>query len=293
MKNSLKQTLEEHQEKINRLIAANIPLLGEKSRLRDACEYALLNGGKRFRPALVFLVADALKSQSDLSFAALAVEYFHTASLIADDLPCMDDDAERRNMPALHIAFGEATALMASYALISAGYGAIAKNAELLNSTNESHAMHGYQICCLALENISFNTGLYGATGGQFLDLNPPNLEIATLYAIANKKTASLFEISFVLGWLFGGGDLKKLPSVKKAAYHFGMAFQIGDDLGDMQQDLKNGTSVNIALSVGKERAQELFKQESANYLKLLDELNIASPELSACSYTAVAVNRN
>ncbi|MBA3237080.1 MAG: polyprenyl synthetase family protein [Parachlamydiaceae bacterium] len=282
MKNLLKQTLEGHQAKINCLISANVPLLGEKSRLRDACEYALLNGGKRFRPALVFLVADALNSKCDLSFAALAVEYFHTASLIADDLPCMDDDAERRNMPSLHIAFGEATALMASYALISAGYGAIAKNAEHLSSTTETHAVNGYQICCMALENVSFNTGLFGATGGQFLDLNPPDLEIKTLYSIANKKTASLFEISFVLGWLFGGGDLKKLPLVKKAAYHFGMAFQIGDDLGDMQQDLKNGTEVNIALSVGKERAQELFDQESASYQQLLGELNIASPELSA-----------
>lgn len=278
MKTLLKQTLEKHQAKINDLINTSVPFLGEKSRLRDACEYALLNGGKRFRPALVFLVADALKSTGDLSYAALAVEYFHTASLIADDLPCMDDDAERRNKPSLHIAFGESTALMATYALISAGYGALAKNAELFNSTTAN----GYQIGCLAFENVSFNTGLFGATGGQFLDLNPPNLDITTLYAIANKKTASLFEISFVLGWLFGGGDLDKLSLVKRAAYHFGMAFQIGDDLGDMEQDIINGTAVNIALSVGKEHAQELFEQETANYLKLLDELNIASPELSA-----------
>ncbi|MGZ3633833.1 MAG: polyprenyl synthetase family protein [Parachlamydiaceae bacterium] len=282
MQTLLKQTLEDYRKKIDILIAENMPLLGEPSRLRDACEYALLNGGKRFRPALVMMVGNAVNDNYDLSYAALAIEYFHTASLIADDLPCMDDDSERRNQPSLHIAFGEATALMVSYALISAGYGCLAKNAQKLAEKNVPFSSNAYQVCTLAVENVSYNTGLFGATGGQFLDINPPDLELDTLRDIACKKTASLFEISFVLGWLYAGGDLSKIALVKEAAYHFGMAFQIGDDLGDMEQDLHHGRSVNIATVVGQKRVQELLKQEIHQYLKLLEELNIASPELMA-----------
>lgn len=280
----LKQALENCRNNIDRLIHENIPYLGEPSRLRDACEYALLNGGKRFRPALVLLVADALKSKCDLSFAALAIEYFHTASLIADDLPCMDNDSERRNMPSLHIAFGEATALMASYALISAGYGLLAKNAEILAESAFAHAANADAICRLAIENVSFNTGLCGATGGQYMDMNPPDLKLATLQEIACKKTTSLFEISFVLGWLYGGGDQEKLPLVKKAAHHFGLAFQIGDDLGDMEQDQRNGRSINIASAVGVEKAKALFTEQIEQYQQLLEKLQINSPELLALS---------
>ncbi len=278
----LKQILENYRLSIDDLILKNIPQLGKKSKLRDACEYALLNGGKRFRPALVLMVANTLKNTLDLSSAALAIEYFHTASLIADDLPCMDNDDERRNHPSLHIAFNESTALMASYALISAGYTNLAKNAELLAKSSLPYASRAYEICTLAIENVSYNTGLFGASGGQFLDLDPPNLSLETLYEIAQKKTASLFEISFVLGWLYGGGDLSKLPLVKKTAYHYGMAFQIADDIQDMQQDLLRGCAINIAIAIGEERAKQLVHNEMESYAKLLKELNLNSPELLA-----------
>ncbi len=282
MTSPLKQILENYRLNIDELILKSIPQLGDKSKLRDACEYALLNGGKRFRPALVLMVANSLKTTLDLSSAALAIEYFHTASLIADDLPCMDNDDERRNQPSLHIAFNESTALMASYALISAGYALLAKNAKLLAESSLDYALNAYKICTLAVENVSYNTGLFGASGGQFLDLEPPNLSIETLYEIAKKKTASLFEISFVLGWLYGGGDLEKIHLVKKTAYHYGMAFQIADDIQDMQQDLLRGCAINIALAIGEERAKELVPHEMESYAKLLKELHLNSPELLA-----------
>ncbi|MBA3603775.1 MAG: polyprenyl synthetase family protein [Parachlamydiaceae bacterium] len=278
----LKQILENYRLSIDDLILKTIPQLGKKSKLRDACEYALLNGGKRFRPALVLMVANTLKNTLDLSSAALAIEYFHTASLIADDLPCMDNDDERRNQPSLHIAFNESTALMASYALISAGYTNLSKNAELLAKSSLPHALKAYEICMLAVENVSYNTGLFGASGGQFLDLDPPNLSLETLYEIAKKKTASLFEISFVLGWLYGGGDLTKLQLVKKTAYHYGMAFQIADDIQDMQQDLLRGCAINIAIVIGEESAKELVHKEMKSYAKLLKKLDLNSPELLA-----------
>lgn len=281
---SLVQSLENYRKTVDRLIKESIQQLGDPSRLRDACEYALLNGGKRFRPALVLLVGDALDKRYDLSLPALAIEYFHTASLIADDLPCMDDDDERRKKPSLHIAFDEATAIMASYALISAGYGFLAQHSEEVIKNDLPIAASADAICRLAVQNVSFNTGLYGATGGQFLDMHPSKLDLEDLREIARKKTASLFEISFVLGWLYAGGDFEKLPFVKKVAEHFGMAFQMADDIDDCEKDRLNGNP-NFAVTLGIEKAKELLNREIVSYDKLLKELDLATPELSALAH--------
>ncbi|MBA3957323.1 MAG: polyprenyl synthetase family protein [Parachlamydiaceae bacterium] len=258
-----------YQEKISAALDRKINTLGPKNTLRDACEYALSNGGKRFRPALVYLIADGLGNKHDVTEAALAVELFHTASLIADDLPCMDNDDERRNKPSLHKVYGETVALLSSYALIAAGYECLAKNSQSLNNPNAD------KICVLALENATHNTGLLGATGGQFLDVYPTDLSLTGQRDVINKKTVSLFEISFVLGWLFGGGDLAKLHLVKKAAAHFGMAFQIADDIDDQTQDLINHRKINIANATNVNQATKMFHVETQQFLETLQQLNI------------------
>ena len=91
--------------RIKKNLRAGIEKMGEKGVLRDACEYALLNGGKRFRPMIVLMTAEALHHGLDVMPVALSVEYFHTASLIIDDLPCMDNDDFRRGKPSLHKCF--------------------------------------------------------------------------------------------------------------------------------------------------------------------------------------------
>jgi geranylgeranyl diphosphate synthase type II len=273
-------SLTQFQANFEKLLSENLSQLGEKSPLRDACAYALLNGGKRFRPFLVHLVASAVSPKALISQASLAVEYFHTASLIADDLPCMDDDDIRRSVPSLHKAFGESTALLASYALIASGYGALVKNAHLLIQQKVPFAHQADAICTLAVENVSYNTGLWGATGGQYLDIFPPDLSFETIKDVIYKKTVSLFEISFVFGWLYAGGDINLLDDVKKAAAHFGMAFQIADDLGDQEQDLINGRKINVATIIGRDNAIDMFHKEMATYCTQLSTLNIATPEL-------------
>lgn len=272
--------LSNYQTLIDEKIKHHIPLLGGNSKLRDACEYALSNGGKRFRPAVVFMIADALGHGVDVTDAALAIEYFHTASLVADDLPCMDNDDERRSKPSTHKAHGEAMALLVSYALIAAGYGNIESNARAVNKARHPVAADSYLLGMLALENAAYNTGLMGATGGQFLDIFPPDLTLPTLREVLHKKTVSLFEIAFVFGWLFGGGNPVALPMVKKAASHFGMAFQIADDLDDVEQDDRNGRRINVALVFGVEAAQQMFHEEIAGYRKMLQELRLESREL-------------
>jgi geranylgeranyl diphosphate synthase, type II len=278
--NTFQQILSPYQTEIESKLQEAISVLGNKTPLRDACEYALMNGGKRFRPFLVLLIAKALDTTIDIIPAALAVEFFHTSSLIADDLPCMDDDDLRRNKPSLHKVYGESTALLASYALIAAGYELLAKNAAILRNSNAPHRSLSDHICVLALENSTYNTGLWGATGGQFYDINPPDLNVDTIKNILRMKTVSLFEISFVIGWLYGGGDLSKIERLKKAAYHFGMAFQIADDFGDVEQDARNGRLVNLVAVMGNEKTYELFQEELSHFEFIMQELKIDSPEL-------------
>lgn len=269
------QQLLPYKQRVEVEIRNNIEALGPKTILRDACEYALMNGGKRFRPALVFMIAEACGYSADVSKAALAVEFFHTASLIADDLPCMDNDDERRDKPSLHKAFGETTALLASYALIAAGYQGLAENAEWIKKAHLPFSDKSDRICVLALENATFNTGLFGATGGQFLDVFPPDLSLPQLRDVIHKKTVSLFEISFVLGWLYGGGEISKIDKVKKAASHFGMAFQIADDLDDCVEDAANERKVNVAVVCGKPAALKMFHEEKALFLETINDLGL------------------
>lgn len=276
------QILEPYKNSIEQSIKNYIPLLGKQTELRDACEYALMNGGKRFRPALVFMINKALGSVADVSLAALGIEFFHTASLIADDLPCMDDDDERRDRPSLHKVYGESVALLASYALIAEGYGCLAKNARLIQHASVSFSSEIDQRCLLALENATHNTGILGATGGQYLDLKPASLDLEGIRDVLFKKTVTLFEISFVLGWIFGGGDLSSLDKVKKSAEHFGLAFQIADDIGDMEQDQANGRLINIANLLGKAEALRLFHEEITQFTSSLIDLKVYSIDFQA-----------
>jgi geranylgeranyl diphosphate synthase, type II len=253
---------------IETLLKQRLDCFGIKTPLRDACEYALMNGGKRIRPLIVFMTAKALNKQLDVSNAALSVEYFHTASLIADDLPCMDNDDFRREKPSVHKIFGEATALLASYALITAAF-------EKVYESAKQHAKESGELCLMALFEASKAAGIHGATGGQYLDLYPGTLSLKGIKTIIEKKTITLFEISFLYGWIFGGGGLEFLSEVKKLGYHFGMAFQIADDLRDCFEDQKRNNPANLALYLGKEKALELFNQEKESFISLLDKLGI------------------
>jgi geranylgeranyl diphosphate synthase type II len=267
-----------HRDKIEQEIAKSILSFGEKTKLRDACEYALTTGGKRFRPLIVILVAEALGHGMSVYESALSVEFFHTASLIADDLPCMDNDDERREKPSLHKVYGEAIALLSSYALITAAFEKIHSNAVIMKDAHPPFCHFSDRACTLALESATHCAGILGATGGQFLDLFPPNQNLDTIKQVIYKKTVTLFQVSFVFGWLFGGGDVSKLEKVKKAAYHFGMAFQTADDLGDMLQDEKKQRETSIARLIGKERALALFDEEMRLLRKELQDLGILTP---------------
>lgn len=261
------------EELIEREILRAISTMGEKGLLRDACEYALTTGGKRLRPRLSLMVAESLGHGLNATPAALSVEFFHTASLIADDLPCMDNDALRRGYPSLHVKFGEDIAILASYTLIAAGYEGIFRNGELMRS-DPRFSSRSDATSVLCLQTVSQCAGLKGATQGQFLDLHPPDFTLKTILNVMNHKTSTLFEVAFVFGWLFGGGKPEWLPLVKRASRHLGMAFQISDDLMDVDQD---GENLNIVTCCGKEKARELFEEEMTRLSDALQELHLQS----------------
>ena len=279
----------------------NILLLGEQSKLRDACEYALLNGGKRIRPLIVMMVARALGNNLDVSGnitvdgsgsigtdftigndldvleACLSVEYFHTASIIADDLPCMDNDDYRRSKPALHKMHGETVALLASYALISAGYEKIFHSVQSLSKQKAPFSERANEACAISLDAATRCAGISGAVGGQFKDIFPKDRSLEEILDVIYKKTVTLFEIAFVYGWVFGGGELQKVDEIRKAAFHFGMAFQIWDDIGDMDQDGIH--SINIAQACGKEEAKRRLEEEVETFTLKMKKLGMWTPE--------------
>ncbi|HSX13829.1 MAG TPA: polyprenyl synthetase family protein [Chlamydiales bacterium] len=263
---------EKYKARVESALLQYIDGMGEKSPLRDACAYSLTNGGKRLRPILVLMIGEAL-GKNDVMPAALSVEFFHTASLIADDLPSMDNDAMRRGVPSLHVAFGETAAILASYTLMAAGYGGIHENGRIIGNDKRAMECLKYAVKC---------AGIQGATQGQYDDLFPPDLSLKTIQAIIYKKTVTLFEISFLFGWIFGGGDLSKIPLLKKSAYHLGMAFQIGDDLEDSLQDAGHIRGLNIAAALGRENAISHLEQEIASFEEKLKELSLWSSPFQA-----------
>ena len=162
----LVQLLAPYKLRIEKEIDMLIPTLGKDSKLRDACEYALMTGGKRFRPAIVFMIAEALQLNKNVNKAALAVEFFHTASLIADDLPCMDNDDLRRGKPTVHKAFDEAIALLASFSLIALAFEYLAQCAcDLRNIPHLAGKID--EICCIATQEAGRLNGIFGLTTGQ------------------------------------------------------------------------------------------------------------------------------
>ncbi len=264
-----------YRDKVEKEIAKSISSLGEKNKLRDACEYALTNGGKRFRPLIVLMISEALGRGLPIMDAALSVEFFHTASLIADDLPCMDNDDERRDKPSLHKVYGETIALLASYALITSAFERIHLSASAMRKSGLYPPEFCDRVCRLALESATHSSGIHGATAGQFLDLYPPTLNLETVKQVIYKKTVTLFEVSFMFGWLFGGGSASSIKAIQSCAIQLGLAFQIADDMEDNDQDASHSGSVNLARVLGKDLARTFFEKAMVEFKESLKGLGL------------------
>jgi geranylgeranyl diphosphate synthase type II len=198
-------------------------------RLREAIRYSLLAPGKRLRPLLVLMAAEACGCDPSRAMpAACAVEMVHAYSLIHDDLPAMDDDDLRRGRPTCHVAFGEATAILAGDALLAQAFEITARDIK----PGETAAR-----CCQELARAA---GACRLVGGQADDLDGRGSDadpFERLTSIHRRKTGAMIEVSLRLGALAARGNESQLTALSTYGRDIGLAFQIVDDLLDYRGD--------------------------------------------------------
>lgn len=266
--------LSPYQERFDWALDAILPTLGDDVRVRQAIAYSLRSGGKRLRPAIVWMIAEVLDPVRSVDLAALSVEFFHSSSLIIDDLPCMDNDDFRRGIPTTHKAFSESVAIMASFALTAAGFELISRAP--LGLKKEEEALRAvYQTASTAI-------GLKGLIGGQQLDMEPQGYDEEQIIKLIDLKTGALFDVCFVFGWLWGGGAVGQLDDLHKLAKHFGRAFQILDDIEDLEQDRIARKKSNYALAFGEEAAKSQIEENVEQFCAMAKELGLGGSPLVA-----------
>ena len=273
-------------QRLGQLISVNMP-----STVLNAMKYSVSNGGKRIRPilAIEFAKISGGNLNSALDFGC-AVEMIHTYSLIHDDLPCMDNDDMRRGKPACHIAFGEDNALLAGDALLTEAFSIIA-NTENVCAEN----------IVRAISYLSRFAGISGMVGGQVLDLQfekskPTVDEIRKMYSL---KTCGLIQASCVLGCLSGNEyDVKKINAAIEYGENLGLAFQIQDDILDIEGDAeflgkpigsdeKNDKST-IVRYFGLEKSKELVKEYTEKAISALSQFENSSETLKQLAFMLI-----
>lgn len=211
------------------LFAAPAP---ELNRLYAAMRYSVMNGGKRVRPLLAYAACEALGGKAeDANGAACAVELIHAYSLVHDDLPAMDDDDLRRGQPTTHKAFDEACAILAGDGLQSLAFTALLD--PRLNSQDADTRL-------LMVGALASAAGPAGMVGGQAIDLGSVGLKLdqAALEFMHRHKTGALIEASVKLGALASGhADQARLDALQSYARAIGLAFQVQDDILDVESD--------------------------------------------------------
>lgn len=198
-------------------------------RLRESMVYSLTAGGKRLRPILCLKAAEVFGMSWDVSISmALGFEMIHTASLIHDDLPAMDNDVLRRGKATNHVLFGESLAILAGDALMAWAFeyplGALAK------------AHVPAERICEAMRILANALGPFGICGGQVLDTDPESMETGDdfPFKVAARKTAVLIAACVESGAVLGGADQDAANAFRTYGNHLGMAFQMVDDILDV-----------------------------------------------------------
>ncbi len=220
-----KEVLEAYKSRLEAYLDA-LPMLGAPDRLRQAMRYSLLGGGKRLRGCLLLAACDLAGGDTEaaLPFAA-AMELIHAYSLIHDDLPAMDNDTLRRGKPTNHVVFGEAMAILAGDGLLTHAF-------EIMAASSHPRAFR-------ALGEIARAAGVGGMLAGQTLDVTmegtPPQMDLVE--AIHRGKTAAMLTAPLTAGLILGGAGEEAVEAGRAYGFHLGMAFQIVDDLLDLEGD--------------------------------------------------------
>jgi len=260
--NGFQTTLKQQANAVNRELDRILPdETTRPTRLHEAMRHSVFAGGKRFRPVLCIAACEACGGTQDAALdAACALEILHTYTLIHDDLPAMDDDTLRRGQPTCHIAFDEATAILAGDALLTLAFEVLAKIPTIGSS--------------LALE-LARAAGSQGVIGGQAEDLAAEGKlpDADRVEYIHRHKTAALIRAACVMGGLCAGANEDGLAALALYGESIGLAFQLTDDLLD-----ESSTQEELGKDIGSDRARgkmtypsvhgiEQTKQHSSNLI--------------------------
>jgi geranylgeranyl diphosphate synthase type II len=257
------EEFEPHCQRLRELIEQHLARSTEYGsdvppRLAAAIRHSLFAPAKRLRPLLVLLACEACgKDPGEAVAAAAAVEFIHTYSLIHDDLPAMDDDDLRRGRPTCHVAFDEATAILAGDAMLAQAF-------EIVAAGVPAAAL---QPCLVELGKAA---GPGCLVGGQYDDLNPGDLNAAAnslsgLERIHRRKTGALIKVSLRMGGLIGQGTPEQLAALLHYGGCLGLAFQITDDLLDLHGDeIKMGKKTRKDSDAGKLTYPGLLGEEAS-----------------------------
>ena len=265
----VKDVIQQLQQDVALHLTQLIEKRASDARLKEAMLYAVQSGGKRIRPLLTLAVGSAGTSSNEAELdLACALEMVHTYSLIHDDLPGMDDDDLRRGRPTVHKAFDEATAILAGDALLTLAF-EVAANANL-----EAHQL------VEAVKILSTASGMSGMISGQMKDIASEDVTIALeqMKEIHREKTGELLLAAVRLGNLFVD-DAKMKEAFVSYATHFGLAFQIQNDLQDVCW-----TSEQTGKETGKD--SELSKNTYPSLLGVEGAKDALASEISSCKRT-------
>lgn len=238
------QQFEEYLQAIENTLAGYLKVPCEPGRVLEAMGYSAFAGGKRIRPILTLEFTRLCGGdwKAALPFAA-GVEMVQTYSLIHDDLPCMDDDDLRRGRPSCHIAYGEATALLAGDGLLTMAFEAVAD------------AKLPPERVVRAVGILAGGIGVQGMIGGQEMDLENEgaiSLPLETVRRTNEKKTAALLSSACRMGVAAAGGTEEQFSAADRFARNFGLAFQVTDDILDLTADAEQ-----LGKPVGSDLANE------------------------------------
>jgi farnesyl diphosphate synthase len=238
----LERRLEETADRVTVALDTLLPRVqGPESRLMSAMRYAALGGGKRLRPFLVLETGRIFGvDERCLLRVGAALECIHTYSLIHDDLPCMDDDDMRRGRPTVHIAYDEATAILAGDALLTIAF-------EIL-SDPQTHIDANIRIALVG--RLADAAGARGMVGGQMMDMIAQELgdDIAAVTRMQRLKTGALISYAVDMGAMMGRASDDARSALSAYAHDLGLAFQITDDLLDAE-----GKVEEVGKAVGKD----------------------------------------
>ena len=259
-------------EKLEKYMANEEPLLKV---LQESINYTLYSGGKRVRPLFCFIVGELFDvPREKLVSLACALEMIHTASLIMDDLPHMDDAKLRRGKPANHLVYGQDVAALASIGLLTRAYEVVLNDPELPVDKKTQ-----------VVSKLANVVGINGLVGGQFVDLKFSNesMEHSTLEYIHTHKTASLFVASGSTAAIIGNATEEEIQALETYAKNLGFSFQISDDLLDstgkieevgksLQNDKGNFVTLN-GIEKSKQLVQE-YTRMALDAIKIFDGKN-------------------